>query len=268
MTERKRWSRNELLVAMNVYGKLSFGQFDQRNPVVKDVARMLERTPSSVAMKLSNLASLDPALRARGIKGLKGASSLDNEIWVEFHENQEQLAAISEELFRQLFSAKDSDDVELIKGVGVKLERRRYPAPPIGPTEKSTSVLVRRGQQFFRQMILNAFDGRCCVTGIGIRELLIASHIKPWGRFPELRLDVQNGLCLSRLHDAAFDRGLISFDDDCRLMLSRKVKKHLPQAAIEQNFVAYEGVRIQVPEDALGPNMEFLSFHREVVFHG
>ncbi len=266
MAAGKKWNREELLVAMNVYDKLPFGQFDQSNPVIKDVARKLGRTPGSLAMKLSNLASLDPALHARGRKGLSGASNLDREIWDEFREHPEQLASISEEALRHLFSAAESDDVELIKGVGVKHERRSVQSPPNGPTEQSSTVIVRRGQQFFRQMILNAFDGRCCVTGIGIRELLVASHIKPWAAFPESRLDIQNGLCLSRLHDAAFDRGLISFDENCRLVLSRELKEHLPQAAIEQNFVAYEGVGIQAPGNALGPNLDFMRFHREVVF--
>jgi hypothetical protein len=72
-------------------------------------------------------------------------------------------------------------------------------------------VKLRRGQDYFRQAVINNCGGRCALTGLAIRELLIASHILPWGSHPEQRLDVRNGLSLTRLHDAAFDRGLIAF---------------------------------------------------------
>lgn len=263
MASGNRWNRDELLIVMNVYEKLPFGQFDQHNAVIKEIANRLNRTPSSVSMKLCNLASLDPKLKARGRKGLEGASNLDRSVWNEFHEDPEKLGSESEEAFRKLFDAHDGDDVDLVKGTGVLINH----APPTGPTEQQATVAVRRGQQFFRQIILNAFDGRCCITGIDVRILLVASHIKPWGSFPEERPNIQNGLCLSRLHDAAFDRGLISFDDDCRLLLGCELTKNLHQPSLEQNFGKYAGKRITIPVDSLGPNRDFLRYHREKIFH-
>jgi hypothetical protein len=183
MAAGEHWDRDELLIAMNVYEKLPFGQFDQDNPVIKDVARRLKRTPGSLAMKLSNLASLDPALKARGRKGLTGASKLDRIVWNEFRDDPAILGPVSEGAFRQLFSARESDEVDLVKGIGVRVRRERIPVPPTGPTEQQATVYVRRGQQFFRQIILNAFEGRCCITGIDLRDLLVASHIMPWGTF-------------------------------------------------------------------------------------
>ena len=70
MSELRRWTREELLVVLNLYEKLRFGQFHSRQPVVVEVAEKMQRTPGSLAMKLSNLASLDPKLQARGIVGL------------------------------------------------------------------------------------------------------------------------------------------------------------------------------------------------------
>jgi len=260
-----RWNREELLVAINVYEKLPFGQFDQRNPVVRDVAARMKRTPSSVAMKLCNLASLDPALALRGRKGLTGASELDREMWAEFQSDLKAFAPLSEDAFRRLFAAGETDEVDLVQGVGIRVRRH---ALSDAPTEREATVMVRRGQQFFRQMILNAFDNRCCVTGIAVRELLIASHILPWGGFPEARLDIQNGLCLSRLHDAAFDSGLISFDDDCCLVLSKELRGHLPQESLEKNFEAYAGRAITTAVVAFGPKREFLEHHRREIFRG
>jgi putative restriction endonuclease len=224
MATGKRWTRDELLIALNVYHKLSFGQLHARNPVIIEVARKLERPPGSLAMKLCNLASLDPALRMRGIRGLTGASELDRAVWDEFQADTNTLAPQSEDAFRLLFARDDTAEVEVVETEGVRVRRRvvqdewdapspalRAPSPPMGEregvrgppavTEQLAQTKVRRGQQYFRQMILNAFDNRCCITGINVRELLVASHILPWGKFPAERLNPQNGLCLSRLHD-------------------------------------------------------------------
>jgi hypothetical protein len=111
--------------------KAAVGQFDQRNPVIQDIAEKMGRTPSSVSMKLCNLASLDPALEARGRKGLQGASNLDRAVWHEFQSNQNSMAADSERAIRNLLEAKESDDVDLVKGVGVRVERRRTSNLPL-----------------------------------------------------------------------------------------------------------------------------------------
>ena len=83
----KRWTEQELLIAMNVYCRLPFGQLDQRTPLIAQVAEKMGRTPSSVSMKLCNFASFDPALQARGIKGLPGASRGDRAMWDACHDN-------------------------------------------------------------------------------------------------------------------------------------------------------------------------------------
>ena len=266
MATGKRWIREELLVLLNIYEKLPFGQFDEDQKVVQDIAKQMDRTPGSVAMKLCNLASLDPKVKARGRKGLTGASNLDREMWAEFHTHENELAPQSEAAFRNLFAAKDEDEVELVKGVGVRVQKS--PMPFSGPTEAITEINARRGQQYFRQVVLNAFDSQCCVTGIRVRELLIASHIKPWKPFPKDRLNPQNGLSLSRLHDAAFDRGMITFDEAYRLVLSKNLKKHLPQITLERNFADFEGQSMIIPVKSLAPSQEFLSFHRHQIFRG
>ncbi|WKZ67838.1 MAG: hypothetical protein QY325_07875 [Flavobacteriales bacterium] len=134
-----------------------------------DVAQRMERTPGSVAMKLSNLASLDERLAARGIRGLSGASALDRQVWAEFHAQHEALAPESEALLAQLMTG-DPDAPVVVQPDGKVLRM------PEGPTESTASVKVRRGQRYFRQAVLNAYNGRCAVTGLGIRDLLVASH--------------------------------------------------------------------------------------------
>jgi putative restriction endonuclease len=259
MAAGKRWTRDELLIVLNLYHKLLFGQFDQRQPVVIDLAKRLGRTPSSVAMKLSNLASLDPALKIRGIKGLEGASNLDRETWDEFHTNPAELVPLSQQRFDALFVKTETETAEVIPGKGIRAIKR----PPSGDTEIKTVTKQRRGQDYFRNVVLNNFGGRCGVTGLPVRELLVASHILPWSSHEAERLNVRNGICLNRLHDAAFDQHLISFDDDLRLVLSSRLKSALPHEAVSYQFEAFEGKVLSLPEDGTAPNPAFLESHRK-----
>ena len=262
MSLRKKWTHDELLVALNLYHKLTFGQLHSRNPVIVALAEKLGRGANSVAMKLCNLASLDPALKLRGIKGLTGASALDRSVWTEFHADLNETVPASEGALRALFGADENNDLEVLPKEGVRVRKR----PPRGPTETTAKVKLRRGQEYFRDAVLNNSGGRCGITGIAVRELLIASHILPWGTHAAERLNVRNGLCLSRLHDAAFDRGLITFDDDLRLMLSPQLKTELPLPALIHNFGDYEKQPLHFPDDAVLPDAAFLAEHRVKIF--
>jgi putative restriction endonuclease len=113
---------------------------------------------------------------------------------------------------------------------------------------------------------LNAYGVRCCITGINVPRLLVASHIKPWRDFPNERLEPRNGLCLSSLHDAAFDAGLITLDEHLKLVLSKRLKDYFPQAALEQSFVEYEGTTIRKPNKIAEPDPTMLQYHREIIF--
>lgn len=259
---RRNWTRDELLVALNLYHKLTFGQLHARQPAIVALADKLERGSNSVAMKLCNLASLDPALKLRGIKGLDGASALDRTVWNEFHGDLNETVPASEEVLRKLFGVDEGSELEVLPREGVRVRKR----PPTGPTETTANVKLRRGQDYFRDAVLNNFAGRCGVTQLAVRELLIASHILPWGTHVAERLNVRNGLSLSRLHDAAFDQGLITFDDSLRLLLSPQLKTELPQRAVAENFGAYAGQPLHLPDDAALPDLAFLAEHRAKKF--
>lgn len=261
-TVRKRWTRDELLVALNLYHKLTFGQLHSRQPAIAALAERMGRGANSVAMKLNNFASLDPALQLRGIRGLQGASALDREVWREFQEDPNDLAPSSEDALRKLFKVDEHDELEVLPREGIFVQRRI----PTGPTESVASVKIRRGQSYFRQAVLNNFGGRCGLTGLPIRDLLIASHILPWRDHPEERLNPRNGICLSRLHDAAFDVGLITFDENLQLVLSTELKSALPHCAVRDNFGDFEGSALTLPDDALIPEMAFLERHRRQYF--
>jgi len=268
MASGKPWTHDELMLAMNLYCKLPFGQLRHGNPLIIEVAQKMGRTPSSLSMKLCNLASLDPYHHARGIKGLPGASRADRQAWEEFTANWEQSAVESEEQLHKLLEVPEGLEpvADFRKS---RLQRQailKLPTiEPTGPTEKVVSVKTRLGQQFFRQSVLASYNCSCCITGNPVPQLLVASHILPWGIYPELRLNPSNGLCLAQTQDAAFDKGLITFDEDYRLVLSPYLREYLPNDSLSRNFLDYEGKPIVMPEK-FPPDAEFMQKHREEVF--
>ena len=92
-------------------------------------------------------------------------------------------------------------------------------------TEAERLVIQRIGQNIFRKSLMDYWQGRCPLTGITDPALLRASHIVPWSECTDdaPRLDVHNGLLLSALWDAAFDRALVTFDDDGKPEFSSKL---------------------------------------------
>lgn len=260
------WTREQRLIALNLYCKLPFGKLHKGNPIIKEVALKMGRTPSSLSMKLCNFASLDPILQARGISGLKGVTNEDRSLWSEFKANISILGPQSEELLHDLLTAKMNEEIDLLDHDRIQLETSNDLTSPFTPTEATATVKVRRGQQFFRQSILSAYGVRCCISGINIPRLLVASHIKPWRDFPNERLDPSNGLCLSSLHDAAFDNGLLTLDHQMKVVLSKRLRSFFPQPALEENFVPYEGMAIRLPEKLAEPSQDFIRYHRENVF--
>jgi putative restriction endonuclease len=199
-------------------------------------------------MKLTNLASMDPAHRARGIKGLAGHSHLDGEIWREFQDNWEEMALLSEEKLQDL----ESPDIAVPE-----------PGRPSGDiaTEIVGTRKIRTMQAFFRKVVFAAYDSKCCITGNPIGDLLVASHILPWSEFPNERLNPRNGICLAAHFDRAFDRGLISFDSNLSLILSQRLGEYLPNEALESEFVRRAGQPI-VCADRFPPDSAFMAYHR------
>jgi putative restriction endonuclease len=256
--------RDELVLAMNLYCQLPFGKLHARNREVIQLASRLNRTPSSVAMKLCNLASLDPAHADRGIRGLSKVSAGDRAIWEEFHADWNGLATESEALRERLAVGDVTPDEDAAP-------TENMPTRPTGEfsgaTESTREVRVRLAQRFFRRAVISSYDFRCCVTGIEIRSLLIASHILPWSQYPDLRANPSNGLCLSRLHDAAFDRGLMTFDDEFRIVLSRELRDAFGNSVIAASFQAFEGRLMELPQKFC-PNSEYLQIHRSTMFRG
>ena len=136
--------------------------------------------------------------------------------------------------------------------------------------DKVALTKQRKGQDYFRRMILANYDGRCALTGIDIPEVLLASHIIPWSdkSHTKERLNPTNGICLSALYDKAFDKGLITISpDDYKVELSSALLEYESRDYFDKHFACIDGRKITLPT-AYKPNRDFLAYHREKVFFG
>ncbi len=236
---------------MNLYCTVPFGLFHSRNPLIVEIAERMGRSPSSLAMKLCNFASLDPAHQARGVKGLEGASKGDREIWDEFQSDWETHVYESAQKLAKLRGQSVEQSAEI--------NPREIPREGI---ERERFVKQRVNQQFFRTAVLAAYDSKCCITGLAVPELLVASHIIPWAENPKTRVNPSNGLCLNALHDRAFDRGFIALDENLRVMVSPALRRFGETPEITRSFLVFEGIEICRPI-RFAPDLEFLAWHRK-----
>jgi putative restriction endonuclease len=252
---QKLWTREELILAVNLYCKLPFGKMHKSNLEIIKLAELIGRTPSSISFKLVNFASFDPTLRERGIKGASNASKLDKEIWNEFYNNWDVALIESEKLMAKV----KKTTVEKLNDIDIS------DIPKEG-LEKTRLVKTRVNQCIFRTIILATYNNKCCITGISNPELLIASHILPWSKDEKNRMNPMNGLALNALHDKAFEVGLITIDAATyKVRVSPSLNKKGAPESIKQNFLDYEGKDILLPDKFL-PDREFLKLHNNARF--
>ena len=259
------WLRDQLLVAFSLYCRIPFAKTKANNPSVVAVAQLIGRSPASVAMKLGNFGSFDPALQIKGIRGLSKASRADREIWDEFNQDWEKLS-VESKIATQRFQVNpttivlESEKVKRRNGDALRVEDGLC-----GPSEGIREVKVRLHQRFFREAVLASYDNSCCVCANPIPQLLTAGHIIPWADREDLRANPKNGLCLCSLHHDAFDCGLWTIVDTYEIKLSSRLMAYLPNRTLELGFLSYSQTKIRMP-DKFWPDNEFLAFHHANVF--
>jgi putative restriction endonuclease len=255
MAERRLWTREELILALNLYLKLPFGKLHSGTPEIMHLAKLIGRTPSSAAMRLNNFAAVDPYHQQRGIIGLPGGKRQVEPIWNEFIHNKEELLFESERILAEMenksIEEKFSDaliDIHQLKG-----------------EDKLREVKVRVNQNIFRQIVIVNYSGRCAISGIDISEFLVASHIVPWAKDEKERLNPENGICLSSLYDKAYDKGYFGINEKFEVVLSTVLKKKGKEPYYQSWFAYLPGLKITLPQKYL-PSKSFLQYHMDIVF--
>jgi len=246
-----KWTEQQLRLALALYCQLPYGKMHSRNQAIIRLAGKIGRTPSAVAMKLVNFASLDPQILSSGRTGLGNASAMDKQVWNQFQDDWDvEITDATYELDTIVEEKADVPEEELPLPVN---------------TTRQAEVEIRRKQYIFRRMVLSSYVGACCISGLSEPRLLVASHIMPWSKSTENRLNPSNGLCLSVLHDKAYDTGLLTVLPDYSIAISPQVKKLLNDKFLQETLCSCDGGQIVLPEKFL-PMPELLEWHNQNVF--
>lgn len=251
MATASPWTRKQTLAALHVYFQLPFGQLHQRNPLIVQLASWMGRTPGAVALKLVNFASLDPQVRASGRSGMGHASRLDEAVWRELNAQWDAVAAEAALNYEEYGQSQGvPPGAEVLDEVPELVEGRMTLA----------TIQMRVNQARFRRSILASYNARCCISGLAEPRLLVASHIVPWSLDTQNRLNPHNGLCLSALHDKAYDTGLITVLPDFTVRVSSQLKGAGVDGFARESLARYDGLRITLPE-RFRPEPAFLESH-------
>lgn len=250
---KNNWTREETIVAFNVYCKVPFKSSSKSNPTIIKYANIIGRSPSALNMKVGNFGRLDPELKKQGIVGLVHGSKLEEDVWNEFNGNWEKLAFESEQLISE-FANKPIEEISEIEMDDIK-----------EGIERESLVKQRVNQCFFRSTVLSSYYFKCCITGLSIPDFLVASHIIPWSKNSEQRLNPRNGLCLNSIHDKAFDRGFITITPEFNIKVSKAFGDFEKEKAVQDFFLKYENQKIYLPDKFL-PTKEFLDYHYHNIF--
>lgn len=252
---RQNWTRDETILAFELYCTIPRGKDTVNNPLIKTLAKAIGRTENSVKLKLQNFKSYDPSYVSDGRIGLSHGSKLDKAICEEFLSNWDELVVHVEEIKGKFGLVENS--VGALDG---------YMDIPFAK-EVVVSAKQRIGQSFFRRTLHASYGGTCCITGISLTSLLRASHIKPWSKSNDIneKTNPQNGLLLNALHDVAFDRGLITISTNCKVIVG---KSFLSDHDWEIGFFKrYHGHEIRKPSKFF-PSKEFIEYHNNEIFRG
>jgi hypothetical protein len=208
MPPRQGWTRDQSLVAFALYCRTPFGRLHSRNPEIISLANAIGKTPSAVAMKCVNFASLDPEHRERGRVGLRNASRQDRQLWDDFHADPEQL-------IQEAAAAL----AEYQGGMMPESDAEWPDEPPIG-RDREALTRVRVNQAMFRRMILVGYREQCAVCELPLAGLLVAAHIIPWVLDSTHRMNPKNGLCLCGTHDLAYEKGILRINREYRIEIN------------------------------------------------
>jgi hypothetical protein len=124
-------------------------------------------------------------------------------------------------------------------------------------TEREAIIKSRIGQGPYRKKLIEIWHGKCSATDLAYEELLVASHIVPWALSDSSeRIDPYNGFLLSPNIDKLFDRGLISFTDEGKLLRSESITDEILAKLGIAKSLKIAAVKKQ--------NLPYLARHREL----
>lgn len=274
MPQGTKWNSEEITLALGLYLITPYSRIDKKDPRAVMLGSLLDRSGGSVAMKLANLASLDPEVAKRGRKGFGNGARADRRVWDYFFDPRTgqiataRLRARIDEIAQARNLSLDFLDAEVgsasaanaqqdVAAVGTLLK-----APPervlirIDGVDRLVTRKERVHQDFFRRAVLANCEMQCAVTHLSEPSLLEAAHILPWSEYPDTRLEVGNGLALNSLLHAAYDQNLLGITGDGVVKVAEELLKEAGD--LREFFSGISGHQIDTSKMKQPPRADFL----------
>jgi putative restriction endonuclease len=247
---RKNWSYLETALCLKVYLESGRKVPTKTFPGIIELVNLTSRTADSIILKMANFRSLDDSVDS---KGMAHVSELDRIIWSTLEKSPRKLKEIWDE------SVSNPSTKTKISNRDISIV-----FDPVKTGVARNSVDTRIGQEAIRSLTLRNYGYACSFCGLDYPDLLMASHIIPWGERSDTRGVLSNVICLCAIHDRAFDRGLLTIDDNYKILVSTKINKYAETKAI---FTEISGKKISLPKDKrMVPDLQFLKYHRSEIF--
>ena len=244
------WTREQLIMALNVYCKIPFKDVKEWHPIIQKYAPLIGRTPTALKMKVGNFGRFDPNLRAKSITGLGHGGKQEENVWNEFWGSPDRLAYESERLFAERAGKAVEDYLSIDPQTLPKGE------------EREAVIRQRINQNFFRTTVLCAYLNQCCITGITHSALLEACHISSWAEDKDNRTNPQNGLCMNPLFHRAYDKYLMAVNPDFKIVISEQMMDGINDETFRNYLHNIHGREIKMPEKFI-PDKNLLAKHYE-----
>lgn len=250
MATRRDWTDLEDIACLYLYLSKGRKQIDDSDPDLVKLAKALGRTPGAVSFKSANFRFIDPYSKG---KGFEHGSKMDVKVWTEYADDLER----AREVFDLFILSPDSSS-EVIS-TELKIDSKNYEIP-----DSYGKVATRASQFKIRSNALSIYGERCSLCRMDVPMLLVASHVVPWKSDQTIRGDPRNVILLCAMHDKMFDRGIISIDENYRVISSSKLHEY-PVA--ERHVKHFLGNRMEIKcGDEMLPKQNYLEYHRKHIF--
>lgn len=243
------WTKEEFILTLDLYFRIPFARISKGNPDIVRLAELINRTPSSVAMRLCNYASCDPELKSRGVVGLTGGHALCLPYWERYCNRRGDLISEAMKCRKKIVESAFFSADESFSHVSM------------------WDSLVNELYNFkFQSVVKKNYHGRCAISSLKADQFIVGCHIVPEEEENDNRIDASNGICLTILYARAFLEGLIGIDPQYKIHISSSLKYHQFDKGYFSLFKKYDGTELAIKDVLVKPNPQFLEWHMDTVF--
>lgn len=198
-----------------------------------------------MSRKIGNLGYCDDSLKAQGISGLANGAKVDKLVW-EHYVGSKRGELPLEPLLEDAAHIARARDISI--DFLFEANSASVPVNTPGNLVGDERLVLRKErvyQNFFRNMVLAGYDGRCAISGLRLPMLIDAAHIVPWATRKEVRLLPSNGIALNPLLHRAYDAHLLDVDGKRRVHVSRALRRAAADTRMESFFDTIDGAMLQ-----------------------